>query len=242
MFMTKLKRSVLGAMIIASVVASLLIQHQRQARLRERHGELLELEDHFARLTAESQRLAGAAVQAASPVTNDPAAELAGLRNEAQSLQKKIKDQDKPLTGNRSPRSSPAGSPEISHPPEYWEQLHQLAGSKPFDAVRLTTAIKAYASDHAGRVPASLDLVETYVRKNGGAFTGINEFDLVYQGSLDQLKNIPLGEVALIRDRQTWLAPGGKPARVYGMANGSGQIVESDDNFQAWEAEHIIVP
>ncbi len=52
--------------------------------------------------------------------------------------------------------------------------------------------------------------------------------------------NLPLGEVAIIRDRQSWLAPGGKRAKVYGMASYTGQIVASDDDFQAWEAECLI--
>ena len=78
------------------------------------------------------------------------------------------------------------------------------------------------------------------MRKERMSLTGTNAFEIVYQGSLDQLKNIPLGSVALIRDRQAWLAPSGKMAKVYGMADGSGLIVESDDNFQSWEAEHIL--
>jgi len=44
----------------------------------------------------------------------------------------------------------------------------------------------------------------------------------------------------VIRERQTWIAPSGKRARVYGMADGRSEIIESDDDFKAWEAEHII--
>ncbi len=70
----------------------------------------------------------------------------------------------------------------------------------------------------------------------------ISEFEMVYQGSYNELTNVPWQEVALIRERQAWPTPGGKWARIYVMANGEASVVESDDNFQPWEAEHIIPP
>jgi len=47
---------------------------------------------------------------------------------------------------------------------------------------------------------------------------------------------------SLIRERSPWTAPSGKSARVYGMGDGSSQVVEADDNFQSWEAIHLIPP
>ncbi len=70
----------------------------------------------------------------------------------------------------------------------------------------------------------------------------LSEFEMVYQGSYNELTNVPWQEVALIRERQAWPTPGGKWARIYVMANGEASVVEADDNFQAWEAEHIIPP
>jgi hypothetical protein len=63
---------------------------------------------------------------------------------------------------------------------------------------------------------------------------------LFIRDRLKKLEGIPMGQVALMRDRQTWLTADGKMARVYGMSGGLGEIVTSDDNFQSWEAEHII--
>ena len=70
----------------------------------------------------------------------------------------------------------------------------------------------------------------------------LSEFEMVYQGSYNELTNVPWQEVALIRERQAWPTPSGKWARIYVTANGEVKVVESDDNFQAWEAEHIIPP
>ena len=128
----------------------------------------------------------------------------------------------------------------MPRPPEYYAQLHQLAGAKARDARNLAQAFLMYASDHGSQFPPTLDQVGPYLRKQNLSLSGTNEFEIVYSGSLDELKKIPSGSVAVVRDRQTWLAPSGKTARVYGMANGAGQIVESDDDFRSWEAEHIL--
>jgi hypothetical protein len=69
-----------------------------------------------------------------------------------------------------------------------------------------------------------------------------SEFEMVYQGSTNELTHVPWQEVALIRERQPWPTPSGKWARIYVTAWGGVEIVESDDNFQSWEAEHVIPP
>ncbi len=51
--------------------------------------------------------------------------------------------------------------------------------------------------------------------------------------------------VALIREREPWLTPEGNWARVYGYADGWSEIVQPydpEDNFQSWEAAHVIPP
>jgi hypothetical protein len=113
-----------------------------------------------------------------------------------------------------------------------------MAGAKPVDARNLGTAFGMYALNHQGQFPSSLEQVATYL--GDMPLSGTNQFEIVYRGSLDELKGIPRGAVALFRDRQTWIAPSGKRARVYGMANGMSEIIESDDDFKAWEAERII--
>jgi hypothetical protein len=167
--------------------------------------------------------------------------ELQKLRSRAEALRKQTNELGKQLAENRRSLPSQTASRPLPHSPEYYEQLHQMAAVKPTEARNLATAFRMYASDHQNQVPSNLDQAAPYLR-DGMSLTGTNEFDIIYQGSLDELKNIPLSSVALIRSRQIWLGPSGKMTRVYGLADGSGQIVESDDNFQSWEEEHIIPP
>jgi hypothetical protein len=73
-----------------------------------------------------------------------------------------------------------------------------------------------------------LDQIAPYLRKEHRSLTGTNEFEIVYEGSLDELTNIPLRSVVLMRERQAWLAPSGKWARVYLLADGQQRIIESE--------------
>jgi hypothetical protein len=117
-----------------------------------------------------------------------------------------------------------------------------MAGSKPFESRNLGTAFISYANDHRNQFPSSLDQLAPYLAKQNASLSGSNQFEIIYQGSPDRLKGIPLDTVAVIREQQPWPGPDGKMRRVYVMASGTTQFVGSDDNFQSWEAEHVIAP
>ena len=240
--MTKIKIILVGAIAIAGLATSIVVHHRSQVELNAK-GELLPQRDRqLAELSAEHQRLSNLIVQTKGSLAEDRVTELVKLRREVEELRKQTNTLGRQLALNlQSRRSQTSATPE-PHSPEYFQQLHQTAGGKDPDAMSLVMGLRMYASDHQDRFPSNLDQIAPYLRKGQMPLTGTNEFEIVYQGSLGQLKNIPLGAVALVRDRQAWPAPSGKLAKVYGMADGSGLIVESDDNFQSWEAEHIIPP
>jgi len=240
--MTKFKIILIGAIAIAGVVISLVIQHRGQVKLRENDAVLQQQEKQLTALTAEHQRLSNLVVQATSSPVEEQAAELARLRGKAESLQKRTNELGRRLEQDRGAPPSPTASKSEPHPPEYYEQMHRMARGPEKDARSLSMAVFSYASDHEGRFPSSVDELAASLRKEHLSLTGTNELEIVYRGSLDQLKNVPLSAVAVVRVRQTWQAPNGKMARVYGLANGVTQIVESDDDFKAWEAEHILPP
>jgi len=235
---TKFKITLIGAVAIASVAISLAILRRTQIKLREKEDVLRLQEGQLADLATEHQRLSNLVVQSNNPLANDQMSEFQKLR---EALRRQTNELGKQLAEIRRSRLPQTASRPTPHPPEYYEQLHQAAAGKPTDARNLATAFRMYADDHQNQSPSNLDQVAPYLR-NGMSLTGTTEFDIVYQGSLDELKHIPLDSVALVRGRQAWLGPSGRIARVYGLADGSGQIVESDDNFQSWEAEHIIPP
>jgi hypothetical protein len=243
--MTTLQTVSLASLVLAGVAASLMIQHNSGVKFRERDALVRQQDEQLAALSAEQQRLSNMVTQANSTPPVDHSVELARLRREAEALKKQTNEMGGQLAASVASRpsqpSQPAPAPQ-SHTPEYWEQLHQMAGAKATDARNLATAFIFYASDHQNQCPSSFDQVASYLAKKERSLSGSNQFEILYQGSFDNLQGVPRGEVAVVRDQQTWAGPDGKMMRVYGMADGSGQMVGSDDNFQAWEAKHVISP
>jgi hypothetical protein len=110
------------------------------------------------------------------------------------------------------------------------------------DAKVLVMAFRLYADDHQNQSPVGLDQLDAYLAKENRTLSGTNQFEIVFQGSLDQLQGLPPGAVAVVREQQPWPGPNGKMMRVYGFADGHSQMVVSDDNFQSYEAQHVIMP
>jgi hypothetical protein len=235
--MTKLKLTLIFATVAISTAIALFIHQNARVKMRENEAALRQQESQLNQLLADQQRLSNQ-VAAAKHSTNSQLSELTRLRNQAQALQAQTNKLGIQVKSNRQLRASQRFVAPEPRPPEYYKELFRVAGAKPIDGRNLSTAFAMYASDHQGRFPSSLDQVAKYLAQY--PLSGTNEFDIIYRGSLDELKGIPRGSVVVIRERQTWIAPSGKRARVYGMADGRSEIIESDDDFKAWEAEHII--
>ena len=235
----------LSILIAAAIAASAFVYHHNQTLAREKAERLAKQTQTLAALDAEQQRLSSLAADATNATTPaaDHQAEITKLRAETASLRRQTNQlarQSKLQTDRGTGSSSTAAAD--THPPEYWEQLHKAEGTKGMDARDVATAALFFAREHGNQLPTNFAQLTKYFSKTGRTVPLTNRFEFVFSGSLDQLEGIPPGTIALVRDTQTWTAPDGKQARVYGMVPGMGQVVLSDDNFQSWEAEHVISP
>src|SRR5204862_4713392 len=81
---TKLKTGVISAIVVASVVTPLVVQHQAQARLRDQDESLRQRADQLAKLQADNEQLTKllAAAKNSRPLSNDQLGELMRLRGE----------------------------------------------------------------------------------------------------------------------------------------------------------------
>ena len=239
--MAKIRILLVGAIAIAGVATSIVIRHQAQVKLRENEAVSRQHYNQLTKLSTEHQRLSNLVVRATSSPADDQTAELAKLRNEAEMLRKQTNEFGKELAENhRSGPSQTAVNPE-DYPEQYYAQRNQISAGKTADAHTLSVVLVNYALEHQGELPSNLDQVAPYLAKRHMSLTGTNDFEIVYQGSINELTNVPLRAVALVRERQAWLTPSGKWARVYApVADGMAEVVESDDNFRSYEAEHII--
>jgi hypothetical protein len=232
----------LVAVGVAGVVVSLLIQHRTQIQLNSGNEFLYQQRTQLAELATEHGRLLKLAANSSSPRGESPNEELQRLGGEAEELRKKVAELERTTEDKRQKRKSqPAHAQKEVHLPEFYEEQFRRVGGKLLDARNLSSAFLNYALEHDRQFPSDIGQVESYLRGDNRSLTGTNQFDIVFQGSLDRLKNIPAGEIAVVRG-QTWIEPNGRQARVYGLACGVGQIVESDDDFKSWEADHIMPP
>jgi hypothetical protein len=254
--MTKSKM-ILAGVAAAAVMASLLIQRGTQAKSRENEALLWQQDNQLAALAAEHQHLSNLVAQTRtnSAKTDDRTAELAQLRAKVEALRQQTNQLAMQLAENRRRAGAEFFSREDFNLVDHdHESAITFAGGprepgKLNDARALTAALRKYADEHQGEFPLSLDQVAPYLPKPleansppwvNAPLTGTNDFEIVYQGSQNALTNIPPRRVALIRERMPWLTPDGKWARVYGAADGAASTVVSDDNFQSWDAQHII--
>jgi len=237
--MKKSTLALLALLILASLGITLALRRGTQSRLQANEAALREQKAQLAGLVAERSALSNQLAQANRPA-QPLADELARLRAQAAALQTQTGALARQLAASSPPPAAAAPDKTEPKPPEYFKKLHEVAGNKPRQALQLCESVMRYASDHQGAMPTAWDQVASYVADDQRGLLTTNRYDLVYHGSLNDLAGVPNGAVALFRDRTIWTAPSGKKARVYGMANGSSQIVESDDDFKAWEAKHIV--
>jgi len=235
-----MKKPILTIVVVAAgAAACLLLQHRSQARLREGEALLREQSNQLSTLTAEHERLSKMAAWR-GPGTNDYGAELAKLRGEAEALKKQINDLGRTVAASQSSPPSHPLAGKTPHTPEYYQQLRQLAGSRPTETMEIGRAFGEYAFDHQNQCPTSLDQLTPYLANNNAKLSGSNQYEIIYQGSLDQLKNLPWSSIAVVRDAEPWPGPEGIMMRTYGFPGGNSQMVI--DNLQPWLSQHVITP
>ena len=132
-----------------------------------------------------------------------------------------------------------------------YNQLAELAADNQRLAGLIASADRSRASSNSqfrellklrgeNHCPTSLDQLTPYLAQNNATLSGSNQYEIIYQGSLDQLKNLPWGSIAVVRDAQPWAGPNGTMLRTYGFPSGSSQMVI--DNLQPWLSQHVITP
>jgi hypothetical protein len=236
--MNSIATTAIIGLVLIGLTATAWLHHHAARLARDKELAVRQQGEQIAALLAEQQSSSNRL--AARSSTNNPINELAQLRQRVAALHQKTNDLGQQIQSNLQAHVHPRARTEPPHTEEYWKQLHELAGGRTQDVMVLGRASMEYAMEHQGLFPTNTDQVASYLQPGGMPLTGTNQFDFVYQGTLNDLKGIPPQAVVVMRDRQTWTAPSGKSARVYGMADGTGQIVESDDNFKSWEAEHVL--
>src|SRR2546430_5614129 len=237
MTMSKLKASIISAVVAAGVAAPLVMQHHALVKLRTENQSLRQQVEG---LTVEKDRLSNLLTQASrpGPLPKEQINELKKLRSEIGLLRKQTNELGKVREQNRRSHTSTAESGQSSQPSEddaAAEQQAQMWRAKMTDSKHIMLELMLYAKGNQNQFPANLNQVPI------PGLTGTNDFEIVYSGRLDALAN--KSSVIVLREKQAWQTDGGW-AKVYGFADGSGcvQCFPDPGNLDAWEEEHMIPP
>jgi RNA polymerase sigma factor (sigma-70 family) len=232
--MAKLKIGIVSAVVVASVVAPLVLQHQARARLREQDDSLRQRQSQLTPLTEENNRLSNLA--ASSALSSNQPEELQRLRAEAGALQRQTSTVARLREENRRLQASVAG------PPTPLEMREEAIARMEFGK-HWMLALILYAEKHQDQFPTDFGQAKDFLPQQAMAETNVttDQFEIVYQGKWTDVKKP--SDTAVLREKQARQSPNGKWTRAYGFADGHSEIhMESDGNFEAWEKEHILAP
>lgn len=248
---------------IAALVLSFLLQRRAEAKIRENEKSLHQQQNEMDRIAAEDQAVWKGVTRpdqlnGGNVGPTDYTAELAQLRAKAAELRAREIQLSNQQWSSRLLAGVNLLSIGNSNLLEHNKTLEATmnGGPRPTngklnDARGFANALMHYAADHEGFFPSTFDQVAAFLPRpltsssppwDNAPISGTNDFEIVYQGALNELRSIPVGRIALLRERQPWLTPDGKWGRTYAYADGGAEIVVSDDNFQSWDAVHIVPP
>ena len=241
--MTKLKAGIISAVVVAGVATTLVVQHQARARLREQGEALRQQSDQAAQLAADNERLSNRLAGAEG--SRSQLTDLAKLRAEAESLRQQTNDLARLREANRRLQQRPEAQTKTPL------QLREERIAKMNFGHQWVRAFRDYANKHGQQFPPSFEQAASFISAEYKPDNSVSteQFEIVYQGSL-ALPNP--GEIVVLREKEPWTDSSGKWCKVYGLADGSSQIVAmpsrwtvrgrqvSYDTFEAFEKDHII--
>ena len=245
--MTNLKTGIAGLLILAGLGALLMIQHQSIGKAREENEALKQQLDQAAQLAAENERLSNQLAQASAPGDEQQSAELLRLRAEVGRLRRQTNEASRLRLENRrlqdalanwaaAAKAGSANADAQNDPAKEQEKAAMYA--KMSDAKILIMGMLLFAQDHQGQPPARLEDAKPYF---GDGLTQTNDFEKVYDGSLQNLPNA--STLIVVREVEAHQGFNGNWTRAYGFADGHSEIhMTPDNNFAPWEQQHGLGP
>jgi hypothetical protein len=243
MNMTTLKLGVLGAIVVGGVVIPLAIQHRSLVKQREENQALRQQVEQMANLEAENDRLSNLVVRAQSATSDDQLRELLRLRGEVGMLRSQTNELERLRNENRRLQASPAktGPNPEAQAVDSDSAQRERAIAKMNDAKLLVLGQLMYADDNTQQVARSLDQLEPYLHPMTPSLTATNQFELVFQGSFQDIRNP--AQTIVLREKQGWQASDGSWHRAYGFADGHSELHRAaDGDFETWEKQHMFSP
>ncbi len=240
--MTKIQASVLGTVVLIGAAATVVVQHQAQAALREQAESLRQQSAELARQQGENERLVGLA-HTGGPRANT-LGDLASLRSEVASLRQQTNSLAASLEEKRRLRARNTPQPDTSPSAlEAMEEDRQWAIGGMDYSKQWLLAFHLFAAENREQFPASFEEAQPFLPQAAQAETNFTtgQFEILYRGPISNIASPAL--TVVLRQRQARQNYAGKWSRTYGFADGHCEVASSPDgNYDAWEKQHIVMP
>ena len=189
--MAKLKIGIVSAVVVASVVTPLVLQHQARARLREQDDSLRQQQTQLTALIEENKRLSNLA--ASSSLSSNQPEELQRLRAEAAALQQPTSTVARLREENRRLQAS------VAKPPTPLQMREEAIARMEFSKNWMLAFI-LYAEKHQDQFPTDFGQAKDFLPEQAKAETNVttDQFEIVYQGKWRDVKK-PVGHDNLAR-------------------------------------------
>jgi RNA polymerase sigma factor (sigma-70 family) len=236
---TKAKTAVVTAVVAASVVVPLLVQHQAQARLRDGDATLRQQAALLAPQKTENDRLSNLVVN--SSLSKEQMNDLQRLRGEVGPLRRQADEVAQLRRENRQLKAK-TGQDRPKTP----LQLKEEAVAKMSYGKNWIIGFYQYAEKHNGQFPTNFEEAAAFVPDNAKNQSNVtpDQFEIVFQGSPSSLQKPQ--DIIVLREKEAQNAgetshPPGQWMKTYTFADGHSTIhLEPSNNFDDYEKAHMI--
>lgn len=238
--MNKLK--LLIGLILVTLIIALIFALRSLSALRAENAILLQSLEQLNHLAAENDRLSNSLAHASSALPEDQKRDLLRLRGEVASLRKQTNALAKLQEENRQLRESQAHLARNTDQPnslDSQEAWRQTAMARISDSRMIVLAMILQAEVNGGLITTNFNELTNYLHSADSSYTRTNDFELLYNGKLDQLTN-PSATI-VVRERTATLDNQGRWIKAYGFADGHSELhkVEANGEFESWEKTRL---
>jgi len=221
----------LYAFAAAGIAVALLLHHKIQDEQAQRDAALQQVQSQIKNASAEQARLAAKLERQNAAPSIQYDGEVARLKEQAQTLRARTNEmlQQKFATTQRA-LSGPL------QPAADAEEAQRVKQSKMMDAMGFSVALLNYMDERKNTMPSRIEDLTNYLSKSE-RWSGSNHFELIFHGSMDRLKGLPWGDVAVARS-EPWMDHEGVEYVAYSFLDGHSQLIRADRR-KDYEAKHV---
>jgi len=229
-------KSNLTFLAIVAVLAAVIIWQQRRAQ--RLMVEASTPRTPVTQAVSPGQELAKVQPGGDQALSRDQLEELLRLRGEVGALRRELAEaRQKQAT----PLPLREGSREATITLAALEQFQQQAGTKAVFAKNWMSAFIEFATENGGQFPTNFEQAARFLRDTTETNVTTDQFEIVYQGSRNDLTNAGDEDLIALRERQAWQWYDGKWGRIYGRIDGTALtlFLKDRDALEQWEKERL---